>query len=180
MLCEKCHNAVATVHITQIVNGKKNEEHLCSKCAGEAGYGWSSGWSDIGDFGWQNILPFYSSPTQANNPVCPLCGTTYQGFLSTGKLGCSKCYSTFGERLKPTIQKIHGSIHHLGKVPKVFENKQDNEAVVGEKPAAKKRLSQKDKLQVELAKLIQEERFEEAAVVRDKIKALEKKDKGVS
>ncbi len=52
--------------------------------------------------------------------------------------------------------------------------------MVGEKPAAKKRLSQKDKLQVELAKLIQEERFEEAAVVRDKIKALEKKDKGVS
>ena len=175
MLCEKCQNAVATVHMTQIINGKKIEEHLCSKCAGEAGHGWGSGWSDFADFGWQNFFPFYAPKVQENNPVCPLCGTGYKDFLATGKLGCSQCYNTFGDRLKPTIQKIHGSIHHLGKVPNPGQSIECDEP----KPV-KKRVSKKDKMQAELAQLIKDERFEEAAILRDKIKALENKGEGVN
>ncbi len=35
MICESCHKVNATVFITQIVNGKKVEMHLCSSCARE-------------------------------------------------------------------------------------------------------------------------------------------------
>ena len=29
MLCEKCQKNVATFHYTEVVNGVKNEHHLC-------------------------------------------------------------------------------------------------------------------------------------------------------
>ena len=33
MLCERCHAHPATVHMVQVVNGHRKEEHLCSECA---------------------------------------------------------------------------------------------------------------------------------------------------
>ena len=33
MLCECCHAHPATVHMVQVVNGHRKEEHLCSECA---------------------------------------------------------------------------------------------------------------------------------------------------
>lgn len=35
MLCDKCKNREANVHVTQIVNGVKFEQNLCSECAQE-------------------------------------------------------------------------------------------------------------------------------------------------
>ena len=33
MFCEHCHGRVANVHLVRIINGKKNELHLCNECA---------------------------------------------------------------------------------------------------------------------------------------------------
>ena len=33
MKCEKCNKREATTHLTKIVNGYKEEHHLCSECA---------------------------------------------------------------------------------------------------------------------------------------------------
>ena len=56
---------------------------------------------------------------------------------------------------------MHGSVKHVGKVP--------NSAPLAVKPEAETA----DSLRLELNRLVSEERFEEAAVVRDKIKKLE-------
>lgn len=37
MLCERCHERAATVHVTKIVNGEKTGYHLCEQCAKEQG-----------------------------------------------------------------------------------------------------------------------------------------------
>ncbi|MBU0502554.1 MAG: AAA family ATPase, partial [Candidatus Margulisbacteria bacterium] len=37
MICEKCKARPATIHITKILNGKKNTRHLCNVCAQEEG-----------------------------------------------------------------------------------------------------------------------------------------------
>ena len=37
MLCEKCGNAEANVHITQNINGVRKEMHLCEHCAKQSG-----------------------------------------------------------------------------------------------------------------------------------------------
>jgi ATP-dependent Clp protease ATP-binding subunit ClpC len=37
MLCQKCGSRQANIHITRIVNGRKQTEHLCTRCAAELG-----------------------------------------------------------------------------------------------------------------------------------------------
>ena len=59
------------------------------------------------------------------------------------------------------LLRVHGSVKHIGKVP--------NSAPLAVKPQEETA----DTLRLELNRLVSEERFEEAAVVRDKIKKLE-------
>ena len=37
MVCQECNQRPATLHFTKIVNGEKEEFHLCEKCAQEKG-----------------------------------------------------------------------------------------------------------------------------------------------
>ena len=37
ILCENCHQNVATVHLTEIIQQEKKEIHLCSDCANDKG-----------------------------------------------------------------------------------------------------------------------------------------------
>lgn len=50
---------------------------------------------------------------------CPSCGTTLNYFLKTGYLGCPDCYENFKQEVESGILKIHGSIIHVGKKPKI-------------------------------------------------------------
>lgn len=76
-------------------------------------------------------------------------------------MGCSKCYDTFESQMEMLLRRIHGGAVHVGKVPVrggvTYKNKQE---LV--------------KLRSELQELIQDEKFEEAAVLRDRIRKLEK------
>ena len=33
MICDHCHKNEATIHMTNIVNNQKTEQHLCNTCA---------------------------------------------------------------------------------------------------------------------------------------------------
>ena len=33
MLCDSCHQKEAVIHMTQVVNGRRSERHLCRDCA---------------------------------------------------------------------------------------------------------------------------------------------------
>ena len=92
---------------------------------------------------------------------CPVCGSRFSDIAETGKAGCAECYKTFYSELLPYLKRVHGSVKHVGKVP--------NSAPLAVKPQAETA----DSLRLELNRLVSEERFEEAAVVRDKIKKLE-------
>ena len=37
MICQECNQRPATLHFTKIMNGEKEEFHLCEKCAQEKG-----------------------------------------------------------------------------------------------------------------------------------------------
>lgn len=47
MLCDKCNQNEANVHITRIVNGVKVEQNLCSECAGADAGNIFSGFEDM-------------------------------------------------------------------------------------------------------------------------------------
>ncbi|MEW9676459.1 UvrB/UvrC motif-containing protein [Lentibacillus sp. L22] len=177
MECQECHKRPATLHFTQVVNGKKIEVHVCEVCAKEKGYMTYPEDS----FSFQNLLTSLfnveSSPlgnngnsnsvfTPAEDIQCEQCGMTFSEFKRIGKFGCASCYHTFSDHLDPIFRRVHsGNTKHHGKIPK----RQGGDL------HAKRQL---EEYKLKLKELIDQEAFEEAANVRDQIKALETKMRG--
>lgn len=164
MLCDDCKKKPASVHITKINNNQKTEKHLCDACAQKSG---ELSFSSDAKFAVQDFLKGMlghgpAGLTQSRSTAsCPGCGMSYGDFGRSGKIGCGECYQTFGDRLEPVLRRIHGTANHTGKVPKRG----------GGKLAALQRLRQ---LRHELEGHVGREEYEQAARVRDEIKALEK------
>ncbi|TCS81582.1 UvrB/UvrC motif-containing protein [Tepidibacillus fermentans] len=169
MLCENCQQRPATLHFTKIINGQKNEYHLCEQCAKEKGEMFS--YDDSG-FSFNNLLSgllnfdpiknghqVITSPDQLR---CKTCGLTFSQFKKMGKFGCHDCYNYFEPQLEPIFRRIHGNSQHIGKVPHRS----------GENIKIKREIVQ---LKEQLQRKILAEEFEEAAKLRDQIKALESK-----
>ncbi|MEC0371270.1 UvrB/UvrC motif-containing protein [Paenibacillus chibensis] len=173
MLCQECGKRPATLHFTKIVNGEKNEFHICETCAREKGEmlpGTSGGFSIHSLL--SGLLDFETAGKGAASSVkapqsqrCEECGMTYSQFSKIGRFGCSSCYKYFGDRLDPLFKRVHGNTVHVGKVPKRS----------GGRIQLKRRI---DDLKLELQQRIQQEEFEEAAQLRDQIRNLEKEMAG--
>jgi protein arginine kinase activator len=41
--------------------------------------------------------------------LCPVCGTTFAEFESSGQAGCGGCYRTFEVAIMPALRILHGS-----------------------------------------------------------------------
>lgn len=167
MLCEECRRRPASVHITKIVNNMKTEMHLCQECAqtkGELTIGFEPSLT------FENFLKGMLQQAQALSPGtavgvraqhCPNCGLAYGQFKESGRLGCSDCYDQFKGEILPLLRRIQGSVGHTGKTP-------------GVSSAAASYRQQIEELREQQRKAIVEEKYEEAAKLRDKIRALEK------
>lgn len=167
MVCDKCKKNQATVHMAQIINGEKIEQHLCGECAGSASFGGQISFQDIFQ-GLLNLSSFTQTHKTDGNKSeeekqynCDSCGLSYEEFRQTGKLGCVHCYDTFKPNLDTTLKSMHGMNVHCGKIPKKS----------GSVLLLKR---EKDELKKKLALAIHKEEFEEAAKLRDKIRELEK------
>lgn len=159
MLCEKCGKNNATTHIRSVVNGVVVEKNLCGYCAAGEGYG---SWSD--NSLTQMLASMLGDVLSANSPSklkCSCCGVDFSYVAESGKAGCPECYKTFYNQLLPYLKRVHGSTKHSGKIP--------NRAPL----AVVETQDSVDSLKTKLAQLIAEENFEEAAIVRDKIRDLE-------
>jgi protein arginine kinase activator len=165
MICDECHERQATVMVTQIINGKKSEAHLCQECAKKhSGLGFMAEPS----FTFNNILAGLFEPEslqtgsiQVKPKVrCENCGLTFADFRRLGTLGCSQCYSQFETLLEPLLKRIHGSTQHTGKLPARSGTAQ----VRRELEDARRQL--RDAISIEA--------YEKAAELRDRIKELEK------
>lgn len=166
MLCQHCHKNEATTHVKTMINGDYAEYRLCPECAHELGY--DTMFPDLSaDFG--GLLGSFLSaalPARSGATHCKLCGSTMNDIKSTGKVGCSECYDTFFSELMPTIRNIHGNTEHIGKRPVI-----EYETVKDEKPAEQG--ESLDDLKAQLKQAIEDENFERAAQLRDKIKEME-------
>ena len=165
MQCDICGNKKATVHLTEIVDEQMTELHLCEDCAREKSvqmeqqFGLADLLAGLADFG-QQVKPVEKVKLQCSN-----CTMTYDDFRKFGRLGCSECYNTFREQLSALLKKIHGSSQHLGKAPiKISQT-------------TKKKIDMYQDFKRQLQQAIEDEDFEKAAALRDKIRELEKKDK---
>lgn len=166
--CQFCGEP-ATVHLTDIVNKKKREMHLCENCARR-----------------QNLIP--ESPTpQLNLPAllqllmnqitmptntgsdneeldpalltCPNCGLKYAEFRADGRLGCPDDYEVFYPVLVTILERVHRGLQHHGKVPAAVKRRRIRDEL--------------NELRLQLNEAVAVEDYEEAARLRDCIRGKE-------
>ncbi len=185
MKCQNCGENEANFRYTEVINGVKKEIALCDECRKKLGIqsldfnipiDFSSFFGDfLNEYDESSLFPMLTKPKQLK---CDNCGMTYDEFMKEGKFGCSDCYNVFDSKIEPILKRIHGESKYLGrkgKIPKVIEKNVGNDALVV--PSTKSEQNNESdivELKKELKKLIKEERYEEAAVLRDKIKEFEK------
>jgi protein arginine kinase activator len=133
---------------------------LCDSCAKEKGVEDGMGFSPsdlLLGLGAAEQIKVESPGAQ-----CPVCGFTQADFKKTGRLGCSACWETFEAGLASLLKAMHKGGHHLGKVPA----KAMHTLVLSGKV---RDLSDK------LEKAVREEKYEDAAHIRDEMRELESK-----
>lgn len=178
MLCSNCGKNEANVRYTRIINGEKTEFRLCEECAKKAGledidFSMPIDFSNfLSDFFEDDLLLPNFTGLQENK--CPKCGLTFDDFAKNGRFGCGECYSTFGEKLESILKNLHGSSKHVGKKPahlaKLNINNQKDAVTKNEDKKVDEKKEKIEKLNRELQQAIKEERYEDAAKIRDEIK----------
>lgn len=160
-LCQICKQRDATVHLTQIVNGKKTQIYICSQCAGASAVKIDLNSLLTGLLGFDNK----TEEPSGNLLKCDRCGMTAHDFNNTGRMGCANCYEVFFEPMQDLLTRMQGNTIHRGKVPKKSQQEQSKE--------------QLQQLKNELQDCIRTEAFERAAQIRDRIKYLESEEGGL-
>ena len=163
MLCQSCGKKEATTYLKRTVNGQTAETHLCGDCAAQQGADpFFTNWPgfSLGDF-WGSLFSEPAARAKADTLRCEGCGHTFGEMARTGRAGCPVCYTTFYDRLLPSIQRIHGKTRHTGKLP-------DG---AGESLRKEREL---DRLRRELNDCIAGQQCENCAALRDQIRTLEK------
>jgi protein arginine kinase activator len=160
MKCDLCDKK-ATVHLTEIVDAQVTEMHLCEDCAREKSvqmeqqFGLADLLAGLSDFG-KNVKEVEKVKLKCKN-----CGLSYDDFRKFGRLGCSQCYDAFKPHLMTLLKKIHGSNQHVGKAPVKFSKNK------------RKKFDELQEMKRQMLEAIQNEDFEKAARLRDKIRELE-------
>ena len=182
MLCQNCGKNEVNFRYTQIINGVKKEMALCDKCAKELGlesldFNMPINFSSfLGDFlSVASENSFLPSFVKTNTLQCNKCGMTYDEFANSGKLGCANCYDVFKDRIDPVLKNIQGSNRHIGRNSKFVDKENDEYNINKEKVEKDNEENDKlKKLNEDLKQAIKEERYEEAAKIRDEIKSMNK------
>ncbi len=165
IVCQ-CGKKLATIHVTEIVNGDKKEIHLCEDCAKKKKliFPASSSVIDLGEV-LSSIIQSVGedSGDELQKAVCPDCGITFGEFRSNGRFGCPTDYEAFRKGVDPLLERIHGTTEHRGKRASSTALKTQDDRLAA--------------LRAELRKAVSDEAYERAARIRDQIYAV-KKEKG--
>lgn len=161
MICDDCGLQDHVVQLVQVTSEGKKLLHLCEKCAAA-----------------RNVETTLSTPktplheflmavqqqlgTTASDAVrCTFCSLSLREFRATGRLGCAHCYGAFESSLRDLLRRVHGSSRHVG-------TRYEPPA-----PDLMERASTLSELKDRLRRAIEQEQFELAADLRDRIRGME-------
>jgi protein arginine kinase activator len=154
MLCQRCQKRDAQFHSSRIINNELIDVHLCSKCVEI--HGNQEETKSIDDKLHSLLEVLLKADVYNGNSSsvlrCDICGTTFKELEKSGLAGCPKCYDLFSERIL----------------------KDNNESYGTGSPNKKAGSTFLERLEKRLKTAVQNENFEEAAKLRDKIRVLEK------
>ena len=204
MLCDNCGKNKANVKYLRNINGVKKEMNLCEECSQKLGITTDLSFdmpidfsSFLGgfleDFTNSDFLSLLDGEEELR---CKGCNSTFEEIANNGKFGCPECYETFENEIDSILNKIQGSNKHIGRLGKLDKAKVDkieddeknsNNTKTSDskiKNAKTENLSNNnedknmeklEELKQTLKDLVKEEKYEEAAKIRDEIKKLENK-----
>jgi protein arginine kinase activator len=168
--CELCGEEPATMHLLRVVDGGISHTHLCAACAEQMAGEQTEGLALV--LAVPSMLRGFGRKASEDQPeaaggstvnheesFCGVCGTTLTDLKESGMLGCANCYRVFADHLEATIRREAEPVEHLGKVP-----------LRG--PETDTLRHEMMRLERMLRELVQHERFEEAASVRDRLSEL--------
>lgn len=165
MKCQKCEKP-ATFHITDLTGDDNEllELHLCPDCAKQFLRTEKSEKETpqiSGVLSKQLKLEETAEELKAlDDRECPICGISFYEFRQAGRLGCPHDYVFFGEELEPLLINVHGENEHVGKRPKrgVCDTESQTELI---------------RLRREMKEAVQDEDYEQAKDIRDRIRGIE-------
>src|SRR5262249_7798327 len=147
-----------TYHITEVLPEDRFEEfHLCEECAKKYLYEPQAAKKAAAPKGEGGET---DEPDLIGDKQCPVCGLKFVEFRNHGRVGCAHDYDAFKEDLLPLLESVHGETKHAGKSPRRV-------------PQAKGDPLELSQLRKKLQQFITDEKYEDAARVRDRIKELE-------
>lgn len=165
MMCEDCGANPAVFHFVTIKNDERTERNLCPSCM--AKYKKQLPGFDIKNLAGMlgNLLDGKKAPGKEQiDPetaaiTCEQCGMSYGEFRKGGMLGCAECYHAFREPMTALLQRIHGNTQHAGRIPGGVHSGTSIRMNI-------------DRLRQQLQKAVAAEEYEQAAKLRDAIRAL--------
>lgn len=182
MLCPRCNKNVATLRVTEVTefhgpghpDNSVSEKPLCEVCAQSLGL--PAGAAKAGAPGAPQIWKLLQMAqkglgegatvsgkfTVAKKPTlqCPGCGIGLDELRRKGRVGCEVCYQTFDAYLSDSLERLHGSTQHVGRVPGLPEGELERRQML-------------EGLKGELQAAVLEEDYERAADLRDEIQSLD-------
>jgi protein arginine kinase activator len=173
--CEACSQAEATVHLIEVVDGRKREVHLCAPCAESRGVVIDPSVlqvaaQQVSEVVGGTMAELLGSGRLAPGPrkTCPSCGSTLEDFRQTSRFGCPEDYNVFREEIEPLLARVQRTVgppRHTGRV--------------SERAQGRRRRSKRlESLRAELDLAVANEDFERAAALRDQLRCLEQGEPG--
>jgi protein arginine kinase activator len=157
------------VHLTEVVDGTVVTIHLCGQCAAGRGIATDAMAAELplGSFLAELASPmgFSRAPSAS---ACPDCGATLAEIQASGRVGCPTCWVVFEHPLRDLVRRYHGASRHIE------ANDEPDAAVIDEEPGR-----EMTRLRARLRHAIATEAFEEAAAIRDRLRALEEATDGL-
>jgi protein arginine kinase activator len=140
MKCELCGADNAKYKYYEVNSDTVREINICDQCAKEKGVDIKSKEDSV----------------VVESGICPVCGLTSREYKESMSVGCVECYKNFKDQIKANLKESQLGVLHKGKEPV------GNSEVIFVK---KEILEMKRKLD----SYVENERFEEAVKLRDKI-----------
>jgi len=161
MQCEVCHLHDATRAVTRTVDGEPRELYVCDECARlEASPpapetpGAAPDSHSVSDVLFSLGMPVPPSG-KAADAVCPVCGLSRGDLRAHRRLGCPRCFDTFGTDVRTFLSS---------RVPAAPRSREDPDEAMRARDAAR--------IRGQLDDAVREERYEEAARLVARLHAL--------
>jgi len=168
VICQNCNKNEATIHVTDVFPPNEerpqatvHEHHLCEVCAQAKELPHTQAPALTVQANVWKLLQITAEQTRRRKELkCKNCGMSVDEFRSKGRLGCAECYEVFRGPIAELLERVHGSLEHVGRVPGLSDDDLEQ-------------MQQLSELRRELDAAIREEAYESAADLRDKINLIE-------